>query len=436
MGTRDLKEKRASLISEMRQITDHPADNGGDLSAEQWTKIDALKPQLAATEKAIAHQEYLDDAERRMQGQSISGHGDERLDHELRGYSLTRALAGMAGLGVDWAHEKELSLEIEKRSGRKFEGIAVPMGLFTHAPREDYERRVFTSTAPAGGPGSNIIPSDYRPEAFIDILRPNAAIYRMGATMLTGLQGNVAIPRLKVSSAFAWVAENAAISAVDPQTEQVTLAPKHGGIIVEFSRNLLLQSSPDIESLLRMDMAKSIATGIDKAAIVGGGSNEPVGILATSGIGDVPGGTAGLAPTWANVLALIAAVQNANGSTAGFLTTPNFVAKARGTVRVASTDSRMIMEEPATLAGYPVGVSTNVPNNLVKGGSGAVCSVLIFGDFSEVLIGVWSELDVLVNPYESTAYSKGNVQIRAMATLDVKLRHPLSFAATKDVLTT
>jgi HK97 family phage major capsid protein len=255
--------------------------------------------------------------------------------------------------------------------------------------------------------------------------------------MLTGLVGNVAIPRLKVSSAFAWVAENAAISAVDPQTEQVSLTPKHGGIIVEFSRNLLLQTSPDVESLLRMDMARSIATGIDKAAINGGGSNEPVGILATSGVTDLtPGSGNGTAPTWAIVLSFIQSVLDANAEAQGFLTTNNMVKKMRGTVRVATTDSRMIQEEPNSLAGYPLRTSTNVPNNLVKGISGAVCSAMIFGDFSEVLIGVWSELDVLVNPYESTAYSKGNVQIRAMATLDVKLRHPLSFAIQKDFLTT
>ena len=96
----------------------------------------------------------------------------------------------------------------------------------------------------------------------------------------------------------------------------------------------------------------------------------------------------------------------------------------------------MIMEGRDTLAGYPLQASNNVPNTLVKGGSGAVCSALIFGDWSEVLIGLWSELDILVNPYESTAYTKGNVMIRAMVTCDVKLRHVASFAATQDLLTT
>lgn len=433
MTTRDLLERRTSLVSEMRSITSLANGDGGDLSAEQATKFDSMKSQLEALEKQIERQHFLDDTERRMAGEPITGNGDHHLERELRGYSLRRAIAGAAGLSVDWGRERELSSEIVKRSGRSFEGIGVPMSLFTHAP---YEARVFTTAAPAGGPGSNIISTDYRGDQFIDILRPNSAVYRMGATMLTGLVGNVAIPRLKVSSTFGWVAENAALSAADPEVEQVSLAPKHGGCITEYSRNMLLQTSPDVESLLRNDMALNIASGIDKAAIAGGGSNEPVGILGTSGIGDVPGGTNGLAPTWANVLALIATVQNANGAAAGFLTTFNAIKKMRSTVRVASTDSRMIQEGRDSLADYPLSASNNVPNTLTKGTSGAVCSALIFGDFSQVLIGVWSELDVLVNPYETTAYSKGNVQIRAMATLDVKLRHPLAFAATKDLVTT
>lgn len=433
MTTRDLLEKRAALVSEMRTITTAANGDGGDLSAEQSTKFDSFKSQLEALEKQIERQHFLDDAERRMAGEPITGNGDHHLDRELRGYSLTKAIAGAGGLSVEWGRERELSAEIAKRSGRSFEGIAVPMSLFTAAP---YEKRVFTTAAPAGGPGSNIISTDYRGDQFIDILRPNSAVFRMGATMLTGLVGNVAVPRLKVSTTFGWVAENSALSLADPQVEQVSLAPKHGGCITEFSRNMLLQTSPDVETLLRNDMALNIATGIDKAAINGGGSNEPVGILATSGIGDVPGGTNGAAPTWVNVLALIATVQNANGAGAGFLTTHNAVKKMRSTVRVVSTDSLMIQEGRDTLADYPLNASNNVPNNLVKGTSGAVCSALIFGDFSQVLIGVWSELDILVNPYETTAYSKGNVQIRAMATLDVKLRQPAAFAATKDLLTT
>ena len=162
----------------------------------------------------------------------------------------------------------------------------------------------------------------------------------------------------------------------------------------------------------------------------------PVGILATSGIGNVAGGTNGLAPTWANVIALTAAVEQADATGAGFLTNYKATAKMRTTVKVASTDSVMIMEGRDSLAGYPLVATSLVPSTLTKGTASGVCSALIFGNFGDLLVGYWSELDILVNPYESTAYSKGNVQIRGFITMDVKLRHVASFAAIKDLLTT
>jgi HK97 family phage major capsid protein len=429
MKMHELTEQRGKLVHEMRTIANAPKGSNGDLSKEQSEQFDRLKSEVTGIEARIERARGLEELERRAEGQPLTGYGDQHLDGALKEFSLRKAIAGAAGLDVDWSRERELGQEIARRSGRSFSGIAVPLSVL--------EKRVLTTANPAAGPGSNMISTDHLGGQFIDLLRANSVVYGMGARLLTGLTGNAAIPRLKAGSTFGWVAENAALTAADPQIDQVTLAPKHGGSLVEYSRNMLLQSSPDIESMLRMDFAANIAAGIDQAAIQGGAANGPVGILATSGIGDVALGANGGAPTWSAVLGLIEAVQGANGPTskAGFITTAKAARKMRSTVRVASTDSRMIMEEAASLAGFPLAVSTNVPSNLVKGTSGATCSALIFGDLSELLIGLWSELDILVNPFESTAYSKGNVQIRAMASLDIKLRHVASFAAIKDMLT-
>jgi len=352
---------------------------------------------------------------------------DVQLQHEVRKFSLRALLAGAAGLNVEWGREREVSAELAHHAGRPFQGYAVPFNVF--------EERVITSTLPAGGPGGNVIATDLMSGPFIDLLRAALVIRRLGATVLTGLVGNVAIPRLKAASTSYWIAENAAITASDPQIDQVTLTPKHVGTLTEFSRNMLLQSTPDIEGLLRRDFAAVIARAIDAVAINGGGTSQPVGILATTGIGDVPIGTNGGAPTWALVNSLTGVVEQADATPSSFLTNFKAIAKMRGTVRMTSTDSRMILEGD-TLVGYPWAATSLVPSNLVKGTSSAVCSALIFGDFSELLLGFWSELDVLVNPYESTAYTKGNVQVRAIATCDVGLRHAASFGAIRDMITT
>jgi HK97 family phage major capsid protein len=187
---------------------------------------------------------------------------------------------------------------------------------------------------------------------------------------------------------------------------------------------------------VRRDFAAILAEEIDRAAINGSGTGaEPTGILQVAGIGNIPIGTNGGPITWASVIDLIAEcdVDNVEGS--GFLTNSKVVKSARKTAKVTSTDSAMVMESPNQLAGYQLAKSNIVPSNLTKGTSNGVCSALLFGAWSDLILAFWSEFDLLVNPYESTAYSKGNVQVRGMLTMDVKVRHPESFAAIKDLTT-
>lgn len=425
MKLKDLLEKRARIVTDMRAIADAPAGQAGDLSEDQATNFDALKRNLEAIEGSIARQTALDEAERRMQGQQITGGGDRQFDREVRNFSLVRAIAAASGLGVDDGREREISAELARRSGRQFQGIAVPMDVF----QLPVEQRVITTAAPGGGPGSNLISLDHLGGQYIDVLRAKLVIRQLGARVLTGLVGNVDIPRLKASATAGWFAENAAITASDAQHERVLLSPKHVGALTEFSRNMLLQSSPDIEQLVRADFAGILAEAMDKVAIRGGSTNEPTGVLATAGVDTTTNmTTGGGGPTWGKVLSLIGLVETANANVdgAGWVTTPLVVQKLRSTLVAADTDSRMIQTSPKELADYPL-----ASTSLAVGP--AAVQPLIFGDWSEVLIGMWSALDVLVNPYESTAYSKGNVQVRGIITADIALRHPKSFAAALDV---
>jgi HK97 family phage major capsid protein len=151
----------------------------------------------------------------------------------------------------------------------------------------------------------------------------------------------------------------------------------------------------------------------------------------------VAGGTNGLATTLTHLLSLVAAVANANadqGST-GFLVNSKVEAKLRGTPRVASTDSEMLLNDgQTTLIGRPLHVSNNVPSNLVKGSSGAVCSAIIFGNFADLVIGQWGGgIDLLVDPY--TLSTSGQLRLVAQGFFDILVRRAESFAAQKDALT-
>ena len=416
MNLNHIRESRSAAVAEMRGLLKKAESEKRSLSEDESTKFDTLKSKVSDLEGQEARAQFLADQERAMQGQAVSGSGDKNFDTECRKFSITRAIASRMDADVDAGREREISQEIARRTGRNFDGIAVPMEIF--------EQRVLTTDAPAAGPGSNIVSTDHRGDLFIDRLRAALRIRGLGATVLSNLRGNVDIPKLKESATAAWVAENSGLSASDQQFEKVQLTPKHCGALTEFSRNMLLQSSPDIEQLVRNDFAGVLAEAIDQAAISGGGGDEPEGITEISGT--LSGSLAG--PTWAEVLEIIESIEEADNNGTAWLTHPSVVRLLRSTLKESGdAGAGYIMEGAGRLADFPLTSSTLVP----KSGSPEE-GTAIFGKWSDLLIGYWSAFDLLVNPYESTAYSKGNVQVRAMLTADVAVRHPESFVVADD----
>lgn len=422
MTIKDLLEKRARIIAAMREITSAPAGQGGDLSEDQAHKFDEMRADLTATERAIERAQALDEAERRMQGQPVAGTGDNRFDDECRSFSLLRAVASqvpdMAGR-VDFGREREVSQELARRSGAAPQGLLVPTAVF--------EQRVLAGTG--GAAGGNLIATDHNGQQYIDRLRAALRVRQMGATVLNGLVGNVDIPRLKGSAATGWVAENQALTASDPDFDKVSLSPKHVGALTEFSRNMLMQSSPDVETLVRNDFAAILAEAVDRTAIKGGGANEPTGILGTSGISVVPVDTNGGALSYDLMADLVGEVEDADVAGAmGFLTNTK--------IKRAAAKLKTTQGEPLGLdtvfQGQARAFSNVVPSDLTKG-TGTGLSAVVYGDWSSLLIGYWSAFDLLVNPYETTAYKKGNVQVRGLLTCDIAVRHAEAFAVAKDV---
>lgn len=423
MTLREILARRDAIRVELRGIIDASPD--GNLSDEVRARADALEAEAGRLNDAERRQALLDEMDRRASGTPIGGTGDRNLDRDLRQFSLVRAIASQVpGLNVDAGRERELSQEIARRAGRPFQGIAVPMSVF----QERVEQRVLTS----GSGGTALIPTTLDDGLFIDRLRAALVIRRLGARVISNLTGNLDVPRLTTSATSGWVAENAALTSSDEAFDKVSLTPKHAGCITELSRNMLQQDSADVELLVRNDFAQVLAQTLDLAAIAGTGtSNQPLGILNTSGIGSVAMGANGAALTYDAVVDLMGAIQDANAEAGAvaFLTNPKV---RRAAVKLKDSQQRPL-GEAVVFQNAPRAFTTNVPSNGTKG-SGTGLSALLYANWSDLLIGMWSELDILVNPYESTAYSKGNVQVRAMMTVDIKVRHPESFAAITDIV--
>lgn len=402
MKTSDLIEQRAAIVARMNEA--HQADNGEGFAAAE--------AELRALDAKIARAQAIDAADRAAPGRPING--DAQLDRELRTkFRVTRLIAAAAGLPVDAGFEREAQAELAKRAGRPAEGFFIPSEVF--------ETRVLTTST-----GSELVPTDHRPDQYINALTAATVLRALGATALTGLTGNVSIPAETGSPAIGWVADNAALSASDADFGAVTLSPKHAGALTEFSRNMLMQASPDVEQLLRQMLARNLAIAIDTAGIRGGGTNQPVGVLATSGIQTVTSP----ASIFAGIADAVAKADAENvGANRAILTTPE--------IRKSAALARDVVNRPfgveAVFHNLPTVFSNLVPKTL--GGSPGTEHGLIYGDWSQLLMGVWSEIDILVNPFESTAYAKGNVMIRAMATVDFAVRNKKAFVSVEDVTT-
>lgn len=362
-------------------------------------------------------------------------------EREIKRFSLVRAINALANPTDRRAQEAakyefEVSNEAAKRSNKEARGILIPVDVLKRAMVPQDERRDLTvGTATAGG---HTVSTDLLASSFIDLLRNRAVMMGLG-TVITDLNGNIAIPRQTGGATAYWVGENAAPTESQQAFDQVTLSPETVAAFTEYSRKLILQSSIDVEAFVRGDLARVLALAIDLASINGSGaSNEPTGILNQTGIGDVAGGTDGAAPTWDHIVDLETevAIDNADVGTLRYLTNAKVRGKLKKTFVDASSNAERVWDTRAgdtPLNGYPASVTNQVPSDLDKGTSTDVCSAIIFGNFADLIIGLWGGLDIQVNPYSLD--TSGAVRITAFQDCDIAVRHPESFAAMQDALT-
>jgi HK97 family phage major capsid protein/HK97 family phage prohead protease len=328
---------------------------------------------------------------------------------ESRSFSFIKALNYLANPG-DRAAREAAAFEIEasnaaaKKAGRVSRGITVPYDVM--------RRDLKTSPATQGG---NLVQTDLDSANFIDLLRNASALDQAGATTLTGLQGNIAIPRQSGAATAYWVAEGGAPTESQQAIQQVSMIPRTCGAFTDISRKLLIQSSLDVETMVRNDIAQVIALEIDRVALYGtGSSNEPLGLHNTSGIGTES--ITANNPTFAQVVNMESDVAAANALMGNLAYITG--ATIRGAMKVKTKDSgsgQFLWSGDNTVNGYPAFMS-----NQVEAGD------IWFGNWSDCIIGYWSSLDLLVDPY--THSTSGTIRITALQDVDVAFRHAASYS--------
>jgi len=351
----------------------------------------------------------------------------EMNETEQRDYSLLKAVAESAQ-GKLSGLEKEVSDEIAAKTGKAARGFYMPSNISFRT----------NQTVGTNNVGGFLKPTDHLGDEFIEALKARLVVGQAGARILQGLKGDVAIPKMSAeTSNVSFVAEDSAPSEGNATFAQVTMSPKTLAAQLDISRKLMMQSDPSIEAVLRQDVINSFARKIDEVALEGGGSNEPSGIIASSTGNVVAIGTNGGAVTYAKCVDMVEAVEvdNAilNDASVKFVGNPKVTANLRTIGKQASgVEGNFILGEDNRILGYDYLSSTLVPSDLTKG-SGSNLSALIFGDFSQLMLGFYSGVDVIVDPY--TGSNAGTTRLAFFQDFDVALRHDDSFSVIKDIVT-
>jgi len=353
---------------------------------------------------------------------------------DLEDFSLFRALRALAYPNqrefVDAAaHERAVSDTCADKFNKQAEGFMLPYDLYISrevpflGKESALSRALSAGTATAG---EELVATNLLTGSFIDVLRSLNVVMSMGARVLTGLVGDVAIPRKTAGASAAWVAtEGGNVAESSPTFDQVAMSPATLGAYTEITRNLLLQSSMDVEALVRDDLIQAVSTAINVAALYGSGaSGQPTGVSNQTGI-NAPGQWAAAVPTWAETVAMesAVAVDNALLGSLGYIVEPAMRGSLKTTEKATGT-AQFIWDtrSPNTpINGYKTGVTSQV-----------VSGDMFFGNWMDLLIGFWGALDVLIDPY--TKGLAGTLRIVIHNSIDTAVRHPESFAFENDSL--
>jgi HK97 family phage major capsid protein len=428
---KELMEKRDAKAKEANAITQKAvAENRTTYTAEERAKIEALQAETEDIQATVAIEtrQLIIEAQR-TPFTSLSGGETRDLDTFDLGKAIRSIVYGQPLDGI----EKEmcdLGRAEARAAGIQGSGLMLPQMLV--------QRRDMTATVGTDLQyGGNLVATQKM--GILDALFNGLVLREAGATILTGLTGNFDWPAYVAPSAFAHKTEIEGSSEGAPETSMVSFSPKRLPGHIYISDQLLAQTGNVIEQVVRRNLIEQLSSQVEYFAIHGTGTTMPKGILATTGIGNVAAGTNGAVPTWTHVVAVASKVsqQNAARGTLHYLTNAWVEGQLKSTAKVASSDSRMILDDinGGLLNGYKPLFSNNVSHILTKGSSGAVCSPLIFGQFVDLVMAFWSGIEIDLIRDVTTAIA-GKRALVFNLYHDANVVRPVSFSACKDLLTT
>jgi HK97 family phage major capsid protein len=334
--------------------------------------------------------------------------------------------------------ETEISDALQRQSSTESHGgLFVPWSIrHKWAPTIQRRAGLDSGTATAGAELKFTAPGE-----FIKFLYNQMRVKELGARTIAGLRENVSYPVQTGKSSGEWVAENPGSDVSDSALTLGSIAssPKTYQSTSSYSRQLLAQSAVDVDTLVREDLARDMALALDSVAIVGGGSNQPTGIAATSGVQTyatlADSGNGGVL-TWDDIVETSQKLEDANTDQlgdGGWLTTPGVKSSLKRTARLGNTIGLPIWADDDTVDGYKARSSNQVSKTGSKG-SGTNLHTLIRGVFEQLVISLWGNgFELIVDPYRLK--KQGMIELTTYTLTDVTVKYPAAFVVAKFIST-
>lgn len=348
---------------------------------------------------------------------------NDEMVRSIGKYSVVRALkCALENNGKVDGLEGEFDQELRKNR----RGLDAPKGFLI--PEAVMLQRTLTTGAFATG--GALVGTTVDGSQYIEYLRNRTVVEKLGARMLSGLVGNLAIPRGTSAATAYWLADGASGTVSDLNLGQVALSPHKLVAISRFTKDLMAQASLEVEGLVRDDLMKQTNLAIDLAALAGTGvAGQPLGV-ANLPSADTNTVTFGAAASWNKILSFETKVSLANADTENmaWVTSPNVREKLKTAPKVGSTFPNFIWENGAKPGeGMINGYRALVTNQVT---SGAVADQVLFGNWGDLILARWAGIDVVVNPYTDDA--SGAIKITLTQWFDVAARHSKSFCRSTD----
>lgn len=369
MNILELKEQLTQLKERGNVLIDTAQNETRDLNEAETTELNELRQQIEVTKAQIAEQEAA----------------EQKKAEQIRTKNISKGTK----------MKKEISLVKEIRNAIDENKKSVIVAAETRAAQVTGESGVHDEVVETEITG------------ILEPLYANSVLAKLGARWYTGLpMGDVQIPVMGKQT-VKWEGETDAADSTAPTFAAVKLQPKRLSAYVDISKQLLAQDTIGVEQAIRRDLVNALNDKLE-ATLFGnaaGTTSQPAGLFYNASETNVD--------DFAGLCAFEAAVeaQNVYGNMK-YVMSPTAKATFRGMIK--GTNATGMVYEAGEMDGTETYVTTNVASKK-----------FIYGDFSNLVVGSWGNVEIVVDPYTQAA--NGCVRLVINAYFDFKPVRTVAF---------